>query len=109
MLRRGVTVIAVGSDGPDKRELASDVLGRADKIVTDRTDQCLRLGELHHAVEAGVVPVERVHAELGEIVAGARSGREADETIVCDLTGVGAQDAAIGEHAWSLLAPTGPA
>ena len=103
MLRPGVTVIAVGSDGPDKRELASDVLGRADKIVTDRTDQCLRLGELHHAVEAGVVLVEKVHAELGEIVAGKRPGRQGEETIVCDLTGVGAQDAAIAEAAWTLL------
>jgi ornithine cyclodeaminase/alanine dehydrogenase-like protein (mu-crystallin family) len=103
MLQPGVTVVAVGSDGPDKRELASDVLGRADKIVTDRTAQCLRLGELHHAVEAGVVSPERVHAELGQIVAGALPGREGTETIVCDLTGVGAQDAAIAEATWTLL------
>jgi ornithine cyclodeaminase len=107
MLQPGVTVIAVGSDGPDKRELASDVLGRADKIVTDRTDQCLRLGELHHAVEAGVVSSERVHAELGEVLAGLRTGREGREAIVCDLTGVGAQDAAIAEAVWNLLARSG--
>lgn len=103
MLRPGVTVIAVGSDGPDKRELASDVLGRADKIVTDRTDQCLRLGEVHHAVAAGVISVDRVHAELGEIQAGTRPGREGTELIVCDLTGVGAQDASIAEAAWAAL------
>jgi ornithine cyclodeaminase len=107
MLRPGVTVIAVGSDGPDKRELASDVLGRAGKIVTDRTEQCLRLGELHHAVEAGVLSAERVHAELGEIQAGLRPGREGDESIACDLTGVGAQDAAIAEAAWNLLTRPG--
>lgn len=103
MLRTDVTVVAVGSDGPDKRELALDVLGRAGKIVTDRTAQCLRLGELHHAVEAGVVTADAVYAELGEIVAGGRPGREGVESIVCDLTGVGAQDAAIAEAAWSLL------
>ena len=103
MLRSGVTIIALGSDGPDKRELASSVLERADKIVTDLTDQCLRLGELHHAVEPGVLSPEQVYAELGEIQAGARPGREGDETIVCDLTGVGAQDAAIAEAAWDLL------
>lgn len=103
MLRPGVTVIALGSDGPDKRELASSVLERADKIVTDLTDQCLRLGELHHAVEPGVLSPEQVHAELGEIQAGVRPGREGDEMIVCDLTGVGAQDAAIAEAAWDLL------
>ena len=103
MLRSSVTVIAVGSDGPDKRELANDVLARAGKIVTDRTDQCLRLGELHHAVESGVVSVERVHAELGEIQAGSKPGREGSESIVCDLTGVGAQDAAIAEAVWDIL------
>ena len=107
MLRHGVTVIAVGSDGPDKRELALNVLGTADKIVTDRTAQCLRLGELHHAVDAGVVKAEGVYAELGEILAGLRPGREGVESIVCDLTGVGAQDAAIAEMAWGLLSETG--
>jgi ornithine cyclodeaminase/alanine dehydrogenase-like protein (mu-crystallin family) len=40
---------------------------------------------------------------LGEIVAGHKPGREADELIVCDLTGVGAQDAAIAEAAWHRL------
>ena len=103
MLLPGATVIAVGSDGPDKRELAPDVLERADKIVTDRTEQCLRLGELHHAVEAGLVGADAVHAELGQIQTGARPGREGGELIVCDLTGVGAQDAAIGEIAWQAL------
>jgi ornithine cyclodeaminase len=104
MLRIGATVIALGSDGPDKRELAPEVLARADKVVTDRTGQCARLGELHHALEAGLMSAEDVHAELGEILVGTRPGRERDdETIVCDLTGVGAQDAAIAEVALRAL------
>jgi ornithine cyclodeaminase/alanine dehydrogenase-like protein (mu-crystallin family) len=41
--------------------------------------------------------VEDVYAELGEIVLEEKPGRESDETIICDLTGVGAQDASIGE------------
>ena len=103
MLRPGATVVAVGSDGPEKRELAADLVAGADKVVTDRTEQCVRLGELHHAVEAGLMQVGEVHAELGEILVGARPGREGDETIVCDLTGVGAQDAAIAEAAYVAL------
>jgi len=103
------TVIAVGSDGPDKQELAVECLVRAQKVVADRTSQCVELGEIHHAVEAGLLAPERVYAELGEIVAGRKPGREADELIVCDLTGVGAQDAAIAEAAWSRLAGTGEA
>ena len=37
------------------------------------------------------------------MVSGARPGREGDEIIVCDLTGTGAQDAAIGGVAWAKL------
>ncbi len=103
MLAPGATVVALGSDGPDKRELAAEVVAEADKVVTDLTEQCARLGELHHALEAGLMKVNDVHAELGQVVVGARPGREGAETIVCDLTGVGAQDAAIAEAAWEGL------
>lgn len=104
MLAPGATVIAVGSDGPDKQELHPGVLAVADKVVTDLTSQCVRLGELHHAVAGGLMRVQDVHAELGHILLGASPGRESDdETIVCDLTGVGVQDAAIAELAWAAL------
>jgi ornithine cyclodeaminase/alanine dehydrogenase-like protein (mu-crystallin family) len=94
-LKLGATVIAVGSDAPDKQELEVDVLARADRIVADSTPQCLRLGEIHHAVEQGAIPKEKVSAELGEIVAGQKPGRRSEnEIIVCDLTGVGVQDVA---------------
>jgi ornithine cyclodeaminase len=39
-VRPGTHITAVGSDGPDKRELESAVLARADLIVADRIDQC---------------------------------------------------------------------
>ena len=92
----GSHVTAVGADGPEKRELEPAVLARADKVVVDRLDQCLRLGELHHAVEAGVLSAGDVWAELGELAAGIKPGRQSDDEItVADLTGVGIQDAAV--------------
>lgn len=92
----GTHITAVGSDGPDKQELDVGVLKKADKVVADRLDQCLRLGEIHHAVGAGVLRPEDVYAELGEIAAGMKRGRERDDEItVADLTGVGVQDAAV--------------
>ncbi len=92
----GMHITAVGSDSPEKQELESAVLAKADKVVADRLEQCLRLGEIHHAVEEGVLGQEDVYAELGEIVAGVKPGRESDEEItVADLTGVGVQDAAV--------------
>ena len=94
-LKPGVTVIAVGSDGPDKWELDVALLARADKILADSLPQCLRLGEIHHAVELGAISQDKVYAELGEVIAGRKFGRESeDEIIVCDLTGIGIQDVA---------------
>lgn len=95
-LAPGCHVTAVGSDAPGKQELDVGVLERADAIVVDSRDQCARLGELQHAVAAGVIrdPVAET-VELGEVIAGARPGRtRADEITVCDLTGVGVQDVA---------------
>lgn len=90
----GALVIAVGSDGPNKQELDVDVLAKADRIVADSLPQCARLGEIHHAIEAGVITADQV-TELGQITAGRAPGRRtATETIVCDLTGVGVQDVA---------------
>lgn len=92
----GTHVTALGSDGPDKRELDVGVIAKADKVVADRLDQCLRIGEIHHAVDAGVMTPQDVYAELGEIAAGLKPGRTSDEEItVADLTGVGVQDAAL--------------
>ena len=103
-LKKGATLVAVGSDGPRKQEVAADVVAGADKVVTDLTSQCVHLGEVHHAVAAGLMCVDDVYAELGEIVLEEKPGRESDETIICDLTGVGAQDASIGELAFVELA-----
>jgi ornithine cyclodeaminase len=109
-LSPGATVLAVGADGPNKQEIDAQVLATADKVVTDLTLQCLTLGELHHAVEAGLMSAEDVYGELGQVVDGQIPGRENDgEIIVCDLTGVGAQDAAIAEVALRALTSPKPA
>lgn len=93
---QGTHITAVGSDGPDKRELMGQVLAKADKVVADRLDQCLALGEIHHAVEGGFMTASDVYGELGELLAGQKAGRESESEItVADLTGVGVQDAAV--------------
>lgn len=102
-LAPGVTVVAVGSDGPEKQELHVGILAGAGKVVVDSRAQCLRLGETHHAVKAGVMAPDDIHAELGEVLLGSRTGREGAESIVVDLTGVGAQDAGMAGAVWRKL------
>jgi ornithine cyclodeaminase/alanine dehydrogenase-like protein (mu-crystallin family) len=97
-----VTIIASGSDQPTKNEIPADVLA-ASKYISDLTKQTSKVGELRTALAAGVMTEADVHAELGEVVNGTKSGREGNEIIVVDLTGTGAQDAAIGEVAWNKL------
>ena len=68
----------------------------ADLLVVDRLTQCASFGELRHALDAGLLRPDRVHAELGEIVAGMKPGRTtATQITIADLTGVGFQDTAI--------------
>lgn len=95
-LHPGMHITAVGADAEHKQELYADVLGRADRLVCDSKSQCFRLGELHHALEAGVISADAAIDELGELTAGRRPGRQNDQEItLCDLTGVGVQDTAI--------------
>jgi len=54
----------------------------------------------------GLLKAEDVYAEIGEVVSGKKKGREGDELILVDLTGTGAQDAAIGQVAWEILSKT---
>lgn len=90
----GAFVAAVGADSETKHEIAVDLLAQA-KVVTDDIEQCSRIGDLHHAVEAGSMRRDSVHANLGEILSGARPGRQSeDEVIVFDSTGTALQDVA---------------
>jgi alanine dehydrogenase len=94
MVRPGTFVAAVGADNDDKQEIAPDLLAHS-TVVTDLTDQCAAIGDLHHALDAGAMKREDVHAELGQVVAGLRPGRlRDDEVIVFDSTGTALQDVA---------------
>jgi alanine dehydrogenase len=93
-LHPGLFIAAVGADNPHKHEIHSAVMARS-KIVCDVVEQCATMGDLHHALKAGVVKTEDVHAELGEIVTGRKLGRESnEEIIVFDSTGMALQDVA---------------
>ena len=97
---QGTFVAAVGADNPEKQELHPALLGKS-KIVTDILEQCAVMGDLHHALNAGVVTRADVYAELGEIVAGKKLGRESDmEIIVFDSTGMALQDVAAAARAY---------
>jgi alanine dehydrogenase len=88
----GAFIAAVGADSPEKQELEPTLL-RHNTIVVDILEQCAGIGEVHHALDAGLITREDVYAELGEVVAGVKPGRTgADEIIIFDSTGMALQD-----------------
>lgn len=101
-LKSHATIIASGSDQSTKNELPAEVMAKS-KFVCDLIRQCSKVGELRTALEKGVMTTDKVYAEIGEVVNGTKKGREGDELIVVDLTGTGAQDAAIGQIAWEVM------
>ncbi len=93
-LSRGTFVAAVGADSNDKHEIDTGLLAES-IVVADSIDQCAEIGELHHAIDAGLMTRDDVFAELGDIVAGTTEpafGR--DDIVVFDSTGIAIQDVA---------------
>ncbi len=84
-----------------KSVLELDVLDRMDKVVVDDWAQCRRddaFGALRQHVRAALLTEETLYAELGEIVAGLRPGRERDdERILFWHRGLGTTDVALAD------------
>lgn len=94
MVKPGTFIAAVGADSENKQEMDPQLLANC-TVVADLLEQCCSIGDLHHALDAGVMEPGDVHAQLGEIVAGAKRGRASDdEIIVFDSTGTALQDVA---------------
>ena len=90
----GTFVAGVGADSESKQELAPALLARS-TLVVDVLEQCARIGDLHHALDAGTMRREDVHGDLADVVSGRRPGRRsADEVTVFDSTGTALEDVA---------------
>jgi ornithine cyclodeaminase len=101
-LSPGQHVTAMGSDAEHKNEVDPRLVIRADVYVADRLTQTRKLGELHHAIEAGLIAPDQEFPELGQIVAGLAPGRSTESEITyADLTGTGIQDTAIATLAYA--------
>ncbi|WMT87559.1 ectoine utilization protein EutC [Pelagibacterium sp. 26DY04] len=92
----GQHLTAMGSDAEHKNEIDPALVPRVELYVADSLAQTRRLGELHHAIDAGFVAPDQRFAELGQIIAGSMAGRQtATDITYADLTGTGVQDTAI--------------
>jgi alanine dehydrogenase len=95
-IRPGALVVPYGTMSAVELSL-TDIMS---KVVVDDWGQCRtgKFGSLRAHVEAGKLSEATLHAELGEIVAGRKSGREsASETILLWHRGLSLSDIALGD------------
>ena len=91
----GMHINAIGADGLGKQELDPLIVKRADKVVVDSIVQCVKIGEIQHAIVQGIISKDNIHSEIGNILLGEKPGRETDnEVTLFDSTGLAAQDIA---------------
>ena len=103
----GMFVAAVGADSQGKQELEPALVASA-TLVVDLLEQCAEIGELQHALAAGLTTRQRVHAELADVVSGRRPGRtRADEITIFDSTGTALQDVAAAARVYQNARVTG--
>jgi ornithine cyclodeaminase len=80
-LRPGTFVAAVGANRVDAREVDSETIQRAGKLVIDSRADCLRYaGDLQIPIGEGIIRESNV-ADIGELITSRRPGRETPEEI----------------------------
>jgi len=98
-LREGTHISAMGADCPLKAELDAATFKRADKIVID-SEKCLTIGEMANLIRSGILRPGDIHGKIGEVVAGAKPGREDDaEITIFESDGTHIQSAGV---AWKI-------
>ncbi|RWX81759.1 ornithine cyclodeaminase family protein [Neorhizobium lilium] len=94
-IKKGAFVVPYGTMSAIELSL-TDIM---DKLVVDDWGQCKggKFGSLRAHVEAGKLSEDTLHAELGQIVAGLKPGRQSDEeTILLWHRGLSLSDIALG-------------
>ena len=74
-LKKGLHITAMGSDAEQKNELDPHIIKECDVYVPDNQLQTSILGELNHAIKAGLISVEKKYKDLGSIIINPNLGR----------------------------------
>jgi len=94
-LKEGSHVNLVGASQISAREADDVLVARARFFVDSRVSARAEAGELHHALEAGLISADHVRGEIGEVLNGTVPGRRTErEVTVYKSLGIAAQDVA---------------
>ncbi len=99
-LKPGVHLNAVGSFTPEAAEVPAETVARARVVVDSREAAWLEAGDLIQPLRTGLIGRDHIHAELGELVLGRKTGRVDDvEVTFFKSVGIAVQDAVAGRWA----------
>jgi alanine dehydrogenase len=94
-LKPGIHINAVGSHRPDLREIDGATLAAAKIVVDSREAIMAECGDILLAIQEKAITAESVHAEIGEVLAGKKSGRNGrQERTIYKAVGIAIQDVA---------------
>ena len=100
LLQPGVHINGAGSFHPSMQEFDEETVLKSLVVVDSREAVWEEAGELIVALNKGLIQKGHIHAELGEIAAGLKSGRTSDQQITFfKSVGVAVQDAMAGRIA----------
>jgi ornithine cyclodeaminase/alanine dehydrogenase len=94
-VKTGIHINGIGSHTPNTRELGTEIIKRS-KFIGDSKEACLKeAGDFIIPLNDGDIDESHFYADLGEIVAGVKPGREyQNEITIFKSNGLAIQDAA---------------
>ena len=102
----GCLVMPMGSF----HEVDDNIARKFDKLYLDNIAQGMHRGQFLNMAHTGEITEESFHAELPDVVAGRKTGRENNrERIICQLVGMGCPDVAVATLAYNRIVESGEA
>jgi alanine dehydrogenase len=97
-LKPGAHINAVGSHRPDSREIDGSTVARSKLVVDSREAIMAECGDILLAIKEKGITESHIHAEIGEVLAGTKSGRsDSDEVTLYKSVGIAIQDVATAQ------------
>jgi ornithine cyclodeaminase/alanine dehydrogenase-like protein (mu-crystallin family) len=94
-VQAGTHINAIGAYTPHMQEIPAETVLRAKVVIDHRQASLAEAGDLLIPLRQGLMTADHIYAELGEIAAGSKPGRESSEEITLfKSVGVAVQDVA---------------
>jgi len=107
-LKPGTHINNIGSHSPDARELDTATVKRSKFVADLREANLAEAGDILIPIKEGAVTADHIYASLGEIVIGAKPGREnAEEITVFKSCGLAIQDVSTARTVYELARARG--